>query len=103
MSCEWVGGLGFPIPGLSPGDLTNGMQPQPGSPLLSTLSQGRTNQDVAGSGSWGPWPHNLESMVVPIMLLNLVEVDKELAGNHMELRDWCAQGILKHVQVGAGG
>lgn len=42
-------------------------------------------------------------MVVPMVLLNLVEVDKELAGNYMELRDWCAQRILKHVQVGAGG
>lgn len=45
-----------------------------------------------------------ESMAVPMMLLNLVEQlgesDEELAGNYAELGDWCAQRILRHVQVG---
>ena len=48
-----------------------------------------------------------ESMAVPMMLLNLVEqlgeADEELAGISAELGDWCAQRILQHVQVGAGG
>lgn len=48
-----------------------------------------------------------ESMAVPMTLLNLVEqlqeVDKELVGISVELGDWCAQRILWHVQVGAGG
>ncbi|XP_058569206.1 N-acylglucosamine 2-epimerase-like isoform X1 [Neofelis nebulosa] len=43
-----------------------------------------------------------ESMAVPMMLLNLVdqlgEADEELAGNYVELGDWCAQRILQHVQ-----
>ncbi|KAF3812442.1 hypothetical protein GH733_019578 [Mirounga leonina] len=47
-----------------------------------------------------------ESMAVPMMLLNLVdqlgEADEELAGNYAELGDWCAQRILRHVQVGGG-
>ncbi|XP_058569207.1 N-acylglucosamine 2-epimerase-like isoform X2 [Neofelis nebulosa] len=44
-----------------------------------------------------------ESMAVPMMLLNLVdqlgEADEELAGNYVELGDWCAQRILQHVQA----
>lgn len=40
-------------------------------------------------------------MAVPMTLLNLV--DEKLAGISVELRHWCAQRILQHVQVGAGG
>lgn len=48
-----------------------------------------------------------ESMAVPMMLLSLVdqlgEADKEMTSKYAELGDWCAQRILQHVQVGAGG
>lgn len=46
-----------------------------------------------------------EPMAVPMMLLNLVEQlgesDQELASNYAELGDWCAQRILRHIQVGS--
>lgn len=46
-----------------------------------------------------------EPMAMPMMLLNLVEQlgesDQELASNYAELGDWCAQRILRHIQVGS--
>lgn len=46
-----------------------------------------------------------ESLAVPMMLLSLVEqlgeADEALAGSYAELGDWCAQRILRHVQVGS--
>lgn len=65
-------------------------------------------KDPSGLGRpWLPGAPASESMAVPMMLLNLVEqlgeADDELAGKYADLGDWCAQRILQHVQVRAGG
>lgn len=55
------------------------------------------------SGLGRPWLSGTpasESMAVPMMLLNLVEADQELASNYAKPGDWCAQRILWHIQVG---
>lgn len=49
------------------------------------------------SGLGRPWLSGApasESMAVPMMLLNLVEEIQELAGNCVELGNWCVQRIL---------
>ena len=126
MSYEWVGGHSSLTPAPSPGDPAGQhVRDQTAWEAASAwafphlLSQSEAvemmdqivhwvREDPSGLGRPQlPGTPASESMAVPMMLLSLVEqlgeADEELAGNYMELGNWCAQRILQHVQVGAGG
>lgn len=122
VSYEWLGAHGSLTPGLGTqqvgtwGTRLDGMQPQPGPPLIPPQSEAVemmdqivhwVREDPSGLGRPQlPGAPAAESMAVPMMLLSLVEqlgeANDELAGSYAELGDWCARRILRHVQVGAG-